>query len=107
VEKALRNSGWILISSTIPDVVTTDSRRVRHWGLYAIVVSLEAVPIGGGHVRLLVHPYREYVWGTRSKIPFLNGTIRRSVLRDVDAAMSAQALTAVGTGVSRDRERTQ
>jgi len=107
LQKALIDSGWTLKSSTIPGIVTTDNRQVRQWGLYAIVVSLEAVPIGGGHVRLLLHPYREYVWGTRSKIPFLNGSIRRSVLRDLDAAMSAQALTAVGTGISRDRGTTR
>ncbi len=107
IQNALASSGWVRVPAAAPNVIATNERRVRHWGVYSIEVSLEAIPIGGGHVRLLVHPYRKYVWGTRSKVAFLNGTIRRSILRDFDSAMAAQELIAVGTGVSRDRKKTR
>ncbi len=107
IERALASSGWHSVPGPAPNVIATNERRVRSWGVYSVVVSLEAVPVGDGYVRLLVHPYRHYIWGTRSKVPFLNSTIRRSVLRDFDAAMAAQELIAAGTGVSRDRGKTQ
>ena len=107
IEHALIDAGWTIVPSPANNVIATDQRQVRQWGLYSVMVSLEAVDIGGDHVRLLVHPYREYIWGTRSKIPFLNPAIRRSIMRDLDNAMADQSLTAVGTGMSRDRERTR
>lgn len=85
--------------------MATAPRRLRHWGLYSIVVSIDAVPVGERHVRLFVHPYRHYITGGRSKIPYLKGSIRRRVMADLDRTLKAQGLAAIGTGVSRDRAR--
>ena len=107
IEDAMVTAGWTRVPGVVHNVIATNERQVRHWGIYSVVVSMEAIPMGGGYVRVLVHPYRQYVWGTRSKIAFLNGTIRRSVLRDLDSAMAAESLIAVGSGVSRDNEKTR
>ena len=107
IEQSLAAAGWYEVPPPADNVIATNERTVRRWGVYDVVVSLEILPLGGGYVRILVHPYRQYLWGTRSKVPYLNGTIRRSVLRDVDAAMAANKLVAVGSGMSRDRENTR
>ncbi len=65
LETALRDAGWEVVATDTPNVVATEPRTVRHWGLYKIVVSLEAAPIGGEHVRLYFHPYRRYFTGGR------------------------------------------
>ena len=104
IEGALVTAGWNSSEGPSPNVIATNERTIRHWGLYSVTVELEIMPVGDNYVRLLVHPYREYAWGTRSKIPFMNVTIRRAVLRDINKAMSAQGLVVLGTGVSRDRE---
>ena len=103
LETALANAQWELVDHGAPNTVATAPRRLRHWGLYSIVVSIEAVPVGDRHVRLFVHPYRYYVTGGRSKIPYLKGSIRRRVMAELDATLEAQGLAAIGTGVSRDR----
>ena len=105
LEQAFLDAGWLLVEGTAPNAVTTGFRTMRNWGLYKVVVQLEAVPVGDMHVRLFVHPYRQYITGSRSKIPFLKGRIRRSVIRDLDVSFSQNDLRAVGTDISRDRVR--
>ena len=105
LERALADAEWELVDHGAPNAVATAPRRLRHWGLYSIVVSIEAVPVGNRHVRLFVHPYRYYITGGRSKIPYLKGSIRRRVMAELDAKLEAQGLEAIGTGVSRDRAR--
>ncbi len=106
LRESLEEVGWTLVPGHAPNVLATDVRRLQQWGLYQVVVSLEAAPVGGQYVRVFVHPYREYVTGHRSKIPYLKGSIRRSVLRDLDVALESRGLLAVGTGISRDRKHT-
>ena len=104
IEQALTEAGWESIPASAPNAVATQERKVRTWGLYSVVVSLEAVPVGEGYVRLYLHPYRQYFTGNRSKIPFLKSSLRRSVLKDINEAFESQGLVALGTGVSRDRQ---
>ena len=105
IEQAFLGAGWTLVEGAAPNAVTTGIRQLRNWGLYSVVVQLEAVPVGDMHVRLFVHPYREYVTGSRSKIPFLKGRIRRSVIRELDLSFAQHNLKAVGTDITRDRVR--
>ena len=105
VRQALETSGWALVEGAAPNAVTTMPRQLRNWGLYRVVVQLEAVPVGGTHVRLFVHPYRVYFTGSRSKIPFLKSSLRRSIIRDLDVSFTQQNLVAVGTDITRDRVR--
>ena len=104
IEEALAEAGWERIPSSAPNVIATQERKVRSWGLYSVVVSLEAVPVGQGYVRLYLHPYRKYFTGNRGKIPYLNTTLRRAVLKDLNEALQTRGLVAIGTSVDRDRQ---
>ncbi len=99
IEEALIKAGWELIPSPSPNTISTTYREIRDWLLYKVVVQVEAVPIGARHVRLLVHPYRVYVTGNRSKIPFLKHRIRRNVIHDIDQVFRSYDLIAVEVDV--------
>lgn len=103
---ALEAAGWQTRAGDAPNVVATETRRLGNWGLYAVEVYLEAVPVGSDHVRLYFHPYRHFFTGGRSKIPYLNGRLRRALLADLDAAFADEGLLLIGTSVERDREAT-
>ncbi len=105
LRSALEEAGWDLAPRGAGNALGTTPRRLRHWGLYSVVVTVEVVPVGTDYVRLFVHPYRHYVTGNRSKIPFLKGSIRRRVLADLDRALEERGLDAIGTSISRDRAR--
>lgn len=104
IEEALSEAGWESIPSSAPNAIATQERRVRRWGLYSVVVSLEVVPVGEGYVRLYLHPYRKYFTGNRGKIPYLNTTLRRAVLKDLNEAFQTRGLVALGTSLERDRQ---
>lgn len=106
IADALETAGWTLRPADAPNAVATEPRRVSNWGLYRVVVHLEAVPVGDDHVRLYVHPYRRFFTGGRSKIPFLNGRLRRQLVGDLNEAFAAHDLQPLGTSVQRDREAT-
>lgn len=103
IEEGLRDAGWSLTDPVTDNVVATDERSFRSWGLYSVRVSLEVAPIGGDYVRLMIHPYRQYAWGTKSKIPYLRGGLARSVLSDLHDSFEAQGLEFIGTRESRDK----
>lgn len=107
LQTALTQARWTLAPSAPPNAVTTEARTFRTWGLYRVEVSLEAVPIGGDHVRVYVHAHRRYVTGSRSKIPYLRRSLARDVFPDLNEAFTAQGLTFLGTDVQRDRIATQ
>ncbi|MFQ5569456.1 MAG: hypothetical protein ACE5G0_07260 [Rhodothermales bacterium] len=104
IERALSETGWKTVSASTPNAVSTEERKVSSWVIYRVFVSLEVVPIGDEYVRLYFHPYRKYFTGGRSKIPYLNKSLRRSLLRDLNAAFREQGLIAIGTGIDRDKE---
>lgn len=103
IEEGLQQAGWSLTEPVTDNVVATDERSFRNWGLYSVRVSLEVAPIGGDYVRLMIHPYRQYAWGTKSKIPYLRGGLARSVLSDLHESFEEQGLEFIGTRESRDR----
>ena len=103
IEAGLKDAGWTLSEPVTDNIVATEDRQFRQWGLYSVHVSLEAAPIGGDYVRLMVHPYRHYFTGARSKIPYLRGSLGRSVLNDLRSSFEKQGLIAIGTRESRDK----
>ena len=103
IREGLRSAGWAVGESVVPNVVAAESRRFREWGLYSIEVELEVAPVGGNYVRLFVHPYRIYFTGAKRKIPYLRGSLARSVLKDLHEAFEAQGLEHIGTAQTRDR----
>ena len=107
IESAFVDAGWDIADNEIPNTIQTEIRHFRSWGLYRIVAYVEAIPINSRYVRLLVHPYRYYITGARSKIPYFKGGVRRSILRDLEPALEKYALIAAGTDLSRDGVRRQ
>lgn len=103
IEEGLQEAGWSLADPITDNIVATDERSFRSWGLYSVRVSLEVAPIGGDYVRLMIHPYREYAWGTKSKIPYLRRSLARSVLSDLHDTFEERGLAFIGTRESRDR----
>ncbi len=101
------DTGWTLLPSSPPNAVLTVNRPIRNWLLYKVVVQVEAVPIGDRYVRLFIHPYRIYLSGSRSKIPFLKRRIRRQIVHEIDQAFETYGLISVGTDMSRDQVRSR
>lgn len=104
IEAALGEAGWQITPASAPNALATDERKIRNWGLYSVVVSLEVVPVGEHYVRLYLHPYRKYFTGNRSKIPYLKKSLQRTLLTNLNEAFHNQGLQALGTGIERDRQ---
>jgi hypothetical protein len=103
IDRGLKAAGWSPIEGIAANVLSTESRQFREWGLYKIVVELEVAPVSGDYVRLLIHPYRVYFTGKRSKIPYLRGSLARSVLKELHEEFEKEGLTFIGTAQSRDK----
>jgi hypothetical protein len=102
IRGALVDAGWTPRDGVTGNVVATESRPFRQWGVYAIEVELEVAPVGGEYVRLLVHPYRIYFNGAKRKIPYLRASLARPVLKDLHASMEERGLKHIGTAQTRD-----
>ncbi len=99
---ALHEAGWDTTSTSLPHAVATRERVLQRWGLYRIVAYLEVAPLGRNHVRIYAHPFRKYVFGKASKIPYLTRPIRSRFLPEIDEAFSKYGLEPVGTPFERD-----
>lgn len=107
IQTALDAAGWTLAAMPAPNAIATEAQTVSQWGLYKITARLEVVPFTGDHVRVFVHPYRAYVTGGRSKIPYLSSRLRRTILNDLNEAFAAQGLVVLGTPEERDEAETE
>ena len=92
IEHAVIDAGWTLDEPDAPNVISTAEATVTHWGLYKVVVSIDVAPINGTHVRVFVHPYRVYIWGSRSKIPYMSRRIRNFVIPELTETLSNQGI---------------
>jgi hypothetical protein len=104
VRESMVEAGWTPAPAPSPVAVSTQPRTVSDVGLYRTEVHIEAVPLGGGHVRVFFHPYRRYLTGGRSKVPYLGSGLRRRLLPPLAAALERRGLVAEGTARERDRE---
>jgi len=105
IRAALAEAGWTQTPSAAPNVISTEPRELSDWGIYRVVVSLDVVPAGERHVRVLFHPARVYFTGGRSKIPYLGSGLRRALLPDLNEAFETQGLYPIGTPRERDEEQ--
>jgi hypothetical protein len=105
VREAMVEAGWTPAPAVSPAAVSTQVRTVSDVGLYRTEVHLDAVPLGGRHVRVFFHPYRRYVTGGRSKVPYLGSGLRRRLLSPLAAALERRGLVLEATAQARDRER--
>ena len=67
-------------------------------------LSLDALPLGEQHVRLLFHPVRRYAWGGRSVISYLPRGLRRRYEGELVRALKAEGFTPAVSGARKDRE---
>ena len=104
IEAALTEAEWEIAPASAPNIVATELRKTNEWIMYDVVVQLEVAPIGDRYVRVYIHPYRKWFTGNRSKIPYLKGSLRRSLLPKLNDAFEAHNLYLVGTAVDRDKE---
>lgn len=95
MEKALTEAGWTLDDPDAPNIVSTSESTVAHWGLYKVVVSLDLAAINGSHVRVFVHPYRVYAWGSRSKMVYMSRRVRNHVFPELTQALAQQGIRSV------------
>lgn len=102
IREGVLEAGWTLAESPAPNVIATEPKTVSRWGLYRVEVYIEVSPISGHYVRVLVHPYRVYFTGHRSKMPFLKGSIRRAVFPDLRRAFEPRGIIDVGNARERD-----
>ena len=104
IRAALAEAGWDEGAPAASNVVSTQPRQLSDWGLYRVLVSLDVVPIGDYHVRVLFHPVRRYFTGSRSKIPYLDKSMRHALLPALNDAFESQGLYPIGTPRERDEE---
>jgi hypothetical protein len=105
IREALADAGWTEAAAAAPNAISTEPRQLSNWGLYRVLVSLDVVPVGDRHVRVLFHPVRRYFTGARSKIFYLDGGMRRALLPELNEAFEAQGLYPIGTPRERDEDQ--
>jgi hypothetical protein len=103
IVSALEKAGWTVIEGVTANVVATQPRKFRSWGIYSMEVELEVARVGNGHVRVFIHPYRHYFTGSRGKQPYLRSGLAKSVMKTLQDPFAAEGLTFVGTAQSRDK----
>ncbi len=96
IGEALQEAGWVLDDAASDNAVSTTERKVIHWGLYKVVVSLDVVPINNKFVRVYVHPYRHYFYGSRSKMGYMNRRVRTAVFPELTAAFKSRGIVSLG-----------
>jgi hypothetical protein len=104
IRAALVEAGWTPAEAVVPEAIATAPRTVSDLGLYRTEVSIDVVPVGGRHVRVFFHPYRRYLTGGRSKVPFLSAGLRRALLPPLNEAFARRGLTALDSPRERDEE---
>ena len=95
IAEALVEAGWELDEPPSDNAVSTSEVEIAEWGLYDVRVSLDVVPINQKFVRVYVHAYRQYFYGSRSKMSYLNRRVRRYVLPDLAEAFQSRGIIPV------------
>ena len=97
ITMALEDVGWELAEDAIlPSVIMTQERTLNRRGIYKTTAVLEILPVGDDYVRVLIHPYRDHLIGSRSKLPYLPGNIERQIVPDIVASFQLYGLHAPG-----------
>ncbi len=102
IQTAVEAAGWKPVATEAPNAIATESRTIARWGLYKVTIALEVVPVSGEYVRVFFHPYRKYITGGRSKIPYLASNLRRSILPDLNRALADQGFRMMGIPFEKD-----
>lgn len=104
VASVLEASGWVLRDADVVEAVATQPRKFANWLFYSVHAELEVVVIGDRYVRLFVHPWRHYWWGSWGRIPYLKTGLAVAVFESVDEAFQEAGYEFIGNAPMRDRE---
>lgn len=105
ITSALQEAGWDTVATNVPNAVATEEKVLSNWGIYKVTASLEVTPLGRDHVRVYVHPYRQYLFGGKGKIPYLTRRVRVKFLPELNEAFEKHGLALSGTPFERDQIR--
>ena len=105
IADALVEAGWELDEAPSDNAVSTKEIEIVEWGLYDVRVSLDVVPINDTFVRVYVHPYRQYFYGSRSKMSYMNRRVREYVFPELAEAFGARGIVPVGAPSTADSEK--
>jgi hypothetical protein len=103
IKKALREAGWTVRTSNQSRVIATDPQIVDNWILYKVEVSIETVPINDKYLRLYLHPRRRYITGGRTKISFLNDSLREQLVPPLTESFNKYGYKLTGRPEDRNR----
>lgn len=103
LRQVLEASGWTVVPGATDRVLATEARTFRRWGVYSVEVELEVAPVAGPYVRVLVHPYRHFFTGGRTKIPYLRRSLAGDVVETLSEAFADAGLMFMGTAQQRDK----
>lgn len=99
---ALGEAGWDTVATNLPNAIATEERVLSNWGIYKVAASLEVAPLGQDHVRLYVHPYRQYFIGGKGKIMYLTRRVETRFIPEINEAFEKYGLRLAGTPFERD-----
>lgn len=94
---------WEVAEGVTESTIETEPRTYRRWGIYDVQVHLEVVPVGGQHVRVMVHPYRVFFNDRSRQIGYLRGSLARSIMNDIEEPFEEQGLEFAGFAQARDK----
>jgi hypothetical protein len=94
LKNSLTQAGWQVDMEAATGLLTTLPRTISHAGIYRTVVYLEVLPLASDRVRVLIHPYRVYFDGARSKLGYLPSGVKREIETPLLEAMRANGYRA-------------
>ena len=108
LREAAEAAGWTLTPSVDSVIVSTAPRRVDTGLFSKTEAALDLVPLDGGFVRVYVRgERRSLLFGGRTKVYALDGTLRQAVLGPLSEALSERGLVPLGTPRDRDEDATE
>jgi hypothetical protein len=101
IAAALSAAGWTLVSEENAPAIRTEPRAFRKRLISHTEARLEAIPMGGQYVRVLIRADRVYVTGHRGPLGYLPEGVRREIVPPLRAAFAEHGMVLVPTTVER------
>lgn len=101
IRTALQEAGWNVRSTPDLPVIRTEPRTIENWLLYKVRVQLDVAAVNDEHVRVFIHPRREYIFGARSKLMYLKESHRDEFVPALNRAFAQHGLELIGEPFDR------
>lgn len=105
IRSALREAGWQIRRTPDLPVIRTRPRTINNWLLYKVRVQLDVARVNDDQVRVFIHPRREYIFGTRSKLLYLKETLHEEFVPDLNRAFAQHEMEIIGDPFERGRRQ--